>query len=193
MSKVWLQSWLGKRVDLLEPNPNDIDYRDIAHHLAIENRYTGATYRPYSVAQHSILVAKFAGGWDGANYTRLPEARFGLLHDATEAYLKDIHGPLKNTPIFDAYRALEEKWMVVILTKFGMAASGEFTDAVEDAVKHADRVMLYTEKRDLLGPPPEPWGNEIEPDRAPVDPWSWRTAECNWRTEFEKLFPAYKI
>lgn len=191
MSKVWLQSWLGKKVDLLEPNPADIDYRDIAHHLAIENRYTGATFRPYSVAQHCVLVAKYAGGWDGANYTRLPEARLGLLHDATEAYLKDIHGPLKLTPIFDAYRALEEKWMVTILIKYGCAT--EISDAVENAVKRADHVMLYTEKRDLLGPPPEPWGAEIEPDRQFVEPWSWRTAEVNWRNEFEKLFPAHKI
>lgn len=191
MSKVWMQSYLGKRVDLLDPNPADIDYRDIAHHLAIESRYNGATYRPYSVAQHSVLVARYAGGWDGAHYTRLPEARLGLLHDASEAYLKDVNGVLKNTPIFAGYRELEEKWTITILVKFGLA--GEITDAVEAAVKHADHVLLYTEKRDMLSPPPEPWGDEIEPDRQFVDPWSWRTAEVNWKNEFELLFPQYKI
>lgn len=71
--KTWMETWSGKRIDLLNPNPDQIDITDIAHHLSIINRFTGATRCPYSVAQHSLYVSML-----------LPESLqlHGLLHDA---------------------------------------------------------------------------------------------------------------
>lgn len=186
--KHWLQTYSGKGFDLLDPKAEQIDIRDIAHALAIVNRYTGHTYRPYSVAQHSVNVARHAGGWDGANYTRLPEARYGLLHDASEAYLNDIASPLK--ALLPEYEKLEEKVSLAILLKFGLA--GELTEAVEESVRRSDLIMLMTEKRDLMGPSPEDWNIPFEPDLQAIEPKVWRTAETDFLLAFSILFPAFK-
>lgn len=87
MSKTYMETWLGNAVDLLNPHPASIDIEDIAHHLSLTNRFTGAIRCPYSVAQHSLYVSMMLSG---------PDQLHGLLHDAHEAYLGDISTPLKN-------------------------------------------------------------------------------------------------
>src|SRR5207244_9677156 len=86
MSDTWIQTYSGRRFDLLEPSEEMIEIIDIAHGLSLEVRFNGATRFPYSVAQHSLLVCQFTG-----NKCKL----YGLLHDAAEAYCKDIPSPLK--------------------------------------------------------------------------------------------------
>lgn len=180
----WIQSWTGKRVDLLDPRPEQIDYRDIAHHLSQVNRFTGACFWPYNVAQHSVGVARRAGVWDGRHYARLPEARYGLLHDASEAYLGDVSSPLKRL-LAPLYLPLEESFTLAIALKYNL----ELTPEIEEAVKRADLELLASEKRDLLGAEPEPWGLPYAAPRENVEPLISRRAECLFLEEFHKLFP----
>jgi len=87
MSKTWMETISGRRMDLLNPDPDQIDIEDIAHQLGIIPRFTGATRFPYSVAQHSLYVSMLV-----PDHLKLP----ALLHDAHEPYIGDLSTPLKN-------------------------------------------------------------------------------------------------
>ena len=83
-----IRTFTGRLVDVLNLQPEDISIRDIAHHLALANRFNGATVQPYSVAAHSLYMA---------DHLVCPEnALVGLMHDATEAYVGDMVKPLKD-------------------------------------------------------------------------------------------------
>lgn len=187
----WIQTFTGRRVDL-DPFPgpgygskDPIVIEDIAHHLALLNRFTGGTRWPFSVAQHSVNVAKHAGCWDGRNYLRPDGGRFGLLHDAAEAYYGDVSSPLKGL-LSPRYHDLEQAALVAILVRFDLI---DLTAEVERAVKHSDLIMLATEKRDLLNLSGHAWGLTVEPDRRLTGhPLSWRTAEEDYLTHFRLLF-----
>lgn len=85
-----INTYYGHTIDYIKPDPNEIDIRDIAHNLSFENRFIGQTAEPYSVAQHCVLGSYIF------EEMGLPELAFlFLLHDAAEAYLKDIPTPLK--------------------------------------------------------------------------------------------------
>lgn len=95
----------GRFVHLLEPTEDSICIEDIAHHLENICRFTGACSPRWTVAQHSILVARLC----------CPEAQlYGLLHDASEAYLGDIATPLKYSGMMDEYLKLELQMEQVI-------------------------------------------------------------------------------
>jgi len=123
----------GRRVALLNPSPSQIVIGDIAHGLAHQCRFNGQTSKFYSVAQHSVLVASI-----------LPrELRLaGLLHDASEAYLGDVVQPLKE--LLPDYQAIEAKFCEVLGMRFGVNLQHN------DAIRHADLVVLATERRDLM-------------------------------------------
>lgn len=136
----WMLTASGKRFDPVDPQPEMIDLVDIAHGLAHECRFAGQCKRFYSVAQHSILASQIVA----------PEyALETLLHDAAEAYIKDIPSPVKR--LLPDYRALEAKVEAVIRTRFGLPPEKS------DAVKHADLIMLATERRDLMNWDGEAW------------------------------------
>ena len=99
----------GKFLDYLNPDPEQIDIEDIAIALSREARFCGHTKKFYSVAQHSVFVSKL-----------LPPifSLEGLLHDASEAYCKDLPTPLKN--LLPDYQAIEERVDGVIRKKFGL-------------------------------------------------------------------------
>src|SRR6266702_8144744 len=96
-----ITTYTGRHIDLLSPEFADIHIDDIAASLAKTTRFNGHTLRPYTVAEHSLL---------GVEYS-LPQHKLEfLLHDATEAYLGDVVGPLKGTDMFAEYRNLEAYW-----------------------------------------------------------------------------------
>jgi len=96
----WIETYTGKKLYFLEPKPEQIDIEDIATALSNECRFGGHTKSFYSVAEHSILVATICPA---------PLALVGLLHDASEAYLRDIASPIKQ--YLANYKELEEKLM----------------------------------------------------------------------------------
>ena len=123
----------GRRVSLLNPSPSQIVIGDIAHGLAHQCRFNGHTNKFYSVAQHSVLVASI-----------LPrELRLaGLLHDASEAYLGDVVQPLKD--LLPEYQSIEANFCEVLGARFGVNLQHNY------AIRHADLVVLATERRDLM-------------------------------------------
>lgn len=136
----WILTRSGKHFDYADPQPDMIDISDIAHGLATESRFSGQTKVPYYVADHCCR----------ASFIVPPEFAFeALMHDATEAYVKDLSQPLK--AMLPEYKAIEKRIDAVIRDKFGLPSVGS------SAVKHADLVMLATEKRDLLPPDNTPW------------------------------------
>lgn len=107
-----ITTFTGRLVNPLSMCPDDIDIRDIAHHLSLECRYVGACPEHYSVAQHSVLVSQ-----------RLPNGPLqmaGLLHDAAEAYLKDMPSPVKRDPRMAWYVEIEHELTRMIFRRYGI-------------------------------------------------------------------------
>lgn len=127
----WIETFTGKTFYFLDPKPESIDIRDIAHSLAYTCRYTGHSKRFYSVAEHSLYVSYLAAN---------PLA--GLLHDASEAYITDIASPIK--PYLNNYRELEDRLMLRIAGVFG------FDYPLDEDIKDCDATQLKTEAKYLL-------------------------------------------
>lgn len=162
----WLCTYMGRKVFFLDPLPGEICIEDIAHHLALTNRFCGATREPYSVAQHSVEVSLQCG-----------DHRWGLMHDAAEAYLGDVHKPLKN--VLTDYAGIESAILAAVAEKFGLGWP------MPEEVHEVDTRMLVTEARDLLAEVPIGWGRGFGLEG--VEPYSWRVMPVGWR-EAEKMF-----
>lgn len=132
-----LPTFTGIEFDLLNPTIDMIDIRDIAHHLSYENRFNGATIYPYSVAQHSIYMAQIAPDEFKLEY---------LLHDAEEAYYKDLPAPLKKIIAKDmsAYECMTYQFMDLLQVKTGISKSCGRQLVMDD------KRMGVTEIRQLL-------------------------------------------
>lgn len=162
----------GLRVNPLAMRVEDVRIEDIAHHLSQVNRYIGAAAYPFSVAQHSILVARLLMIGGASPKVELA----GLLHDASEAYLGDLATPIKRDPISEGYRGVEWRIQRLIEAVFDLPYSS--TDS--DIVKWADRQALERE-----------WGVLIEPNgrKAPpgVERWAAEHAEDRFLLYFAQL------
>ena len=142
---------------------------DIAHALSILTRFTGHSKCPYSVAQHSVMVSRL---------TPSEHALWGLMHDASEAYLGDVSTPLKN--VLPGYRELEEHVQRTIARVFGLAWP------MPSSVKDADLRALMAEKRDLI-PCAHDWGIDVEPACGPVNPYCWTQAQDLFESRYKEL------
>ena len=158
----------------LLPNPDDILIADIAHALAHQCRFAGHSREFYSVAEHSVYVSRHCAPED---------ALWGLLHDASEAFLCDVPAPIKELPQFEAYRAAERSLQGTITTRFGLSTEQP------RSVTEADRALLAIEIRDLLKPLGSP-----QPGRPPhktklviANPWPPRIAKARFLTRFREL------
>ena len=141
MSELWMQTHTGKRFEPSNPMPEMICIEDIAHALSQVVRFGGHGPERYTVAQHSILVARRAMQLEmrrgGEHDQQRAVGLWGLLHDASEAYLQDIPSPVK--ALLPDYRAVEASVMRAVTDHFGL-------DATEpDVVKQADRDLVVTE------------------------------------------------
>lgn len=148
--KSWIQTYTGKKFYPLDPDPDQICLEDIAHALSNICRYTGHVARFYSVAEHSTWVSKRVQELS-PNHIWL--ARWGLLHDATEAYIADVSRPLKHLPAFAEYRAAEAHLQDIIAAKYGLPV-GE-----PPLVKQVDTEMLGTEVQQLMQPLHPDWAS----------------------------------
>jgi 5'-deoxynucleotidase YfbR-like HD superfamily hydrolase len=138
----------GRRLDLLDPSPLDIEIEDIAHGLARVARWNGQTAGAaiFSVAQHSVLVSDiFAVQEPAANAgTRL----MVLLHDAPEYVIGDMISPFKAV-IGESYKAVEARLLSAIHVRFGLPALTP--PAIKAATKQADKVAAFLEATRLAG------------------------------------------
>lgn len=172
-----IQTRKGLKFPLLKPVPGLIDVRDVAAHLAKLCRFTGACTSLYTVAQHAVLVSQL-----------VPEehARWGLLHDAAEAYLGDLSAPLKGALEERApgvLKGIEDGLLRAVADRYGLPWP------MPKAVHHADKVALATERRDLMVPVSWPWPGELPPPApTPIVPWSPPQAEAAFLLRFVQLW-----
>lgn len=146
----WMQTFTGRMYWPQDPRPEDVSPVDIAHALSLQCRFAGHCQWHYSVAQHSLLVAELSGD-DG-------QALWGLLHDASEAYMVDLPRPLKNhSAMGEQYKKIEALNMAAIKARFGLVGEEPAS------IYRADEIALATEFRDVMGAPPD----SLELEEAP--------------------------
>ena len=194
-ARAWQRMLSGRRLDLLDPSPLDVELEDIAHGLARVARWNGQTKGAhiFSVAQHSLLVEALAR----AKLPRLDKnARLALLlHDAPEYVVGDMISPFKAV-IGDSYKAVEKRLLAAIHLRFGVPV--KLPDTLTALIKAADRSAAYleatrlagfadAEARKFFGPPPK-FSAALERDY--LTPWSAGTAKSRFVERFEKLLRA---
>jgi len=190
--RAWQRMLSGRRLDLLDPSPLDIEIEDIAHGLARVARWNGQTSGAhiYSVAQHCLLTEALAR----ARIPGLDRSRrlAVLLHDAPEYVIGDMISPFK-VVIGDAYKAVERRLLTAIHVRFGLPAT--VAPDLEALIKTADRQAAYleatrlagfeaTEARRFFGRPPT-FSAAMERDY--LKPWPAETAQARYLERFEKL------
>jgi anaerobic glycerol-3-phosphate dehydrogenase len=163
----WIQMQDGMPVWPLDSKPEEIRIKDIAHSLALQCRWNGHCRKFYSVAQHSVMVSRKAE-------LECPEAAlWGLMHDATEAYMCDIPRPIK--PLLTGYKEAENRLAQVICEKYNIPVTKE----IYDHVKAADDDELDIEAQSLLNKSVIPWrasGYKVA-TADHINPWSWEEAK----------------
>jgi 5'-nucleotidase len=146
--RAWQRMLSGRRLDLIDPSPLDVEIADIAHGLARVARWNGQTRGPeiFSVAQHSLLVdAIFSAGAPQAGRR---ERLAALLHDAPEYVIGDMISPFK-AAIGGDYKSVERRLLQAIFLRFGLPA--QTAPDLAKAIKQADRVAAYLEATALAG------------------------------------------
>jgi hypothetical protein len=138
----------GRRLDLLDPTPVDIEIEDIAHGLAFVARWNGQTLGdwPYSVAEHSLLVEQLFRRMNPQVPVKWCLA--ALLHDAPEYVIGDMISPVK-TAVGPGYGALDDRLAAAVHLRFGLPAV--LPVQVKAAIKRADRVSAWMEAINIAG------------------------------------------
>lgn len=146
--RAWQRMLSGRRLDLLDPTPLDIEIEDIAHGLAFVARWNGQTIGdwPYSVAEHSLLVEALFGRMNPRAPAKWRLA--ALLHDAPEYVIGDMISPVK-AAVGPDYGALDDRLQAAINIRFGLPARVPTT--VKKAIKKADRISAWLEATQIAG------------------------------------------
>jgi hypothetical protein len=168
-----ITTYTGRRIDLRDPQPDQIDIVDIAHSLSMLCRFTGHTRSFFSVAQHSVWVARSV-----PHELRLS----GLLHDAHEAYLGDWSTPLKESLSAPARAELRQFELRLIAC---IEKSLEVDLRAQPAIKHVDLAALATEATALMSGPIDCLPVRYERQVSPLRPWSCRAAERAFLSEYD--------
>lgn len=191
--RAWQRMLSGRRLDLLEPSPEDIEIEDIAHGLARVARWNGQTKgaHAFSVAQHSILVAdifEFA-------YPQMDNSarQAALLHDAPEYVIGDLISPFKAAIGLD-YKAFELRLLTAIHTRYGIPAA--LPAVVTAAIKDADRIAAFYEATRLAGfsiDEAQIYFGNVEPNKYLAEslqtlaPWPAHHAQTQFIARFNAL------
>jgi 5'-deoxynucleotidase YfbR-like HD superfamily hydrolase len=196
-TRAWQRMLSGRRLDLLDPSPLDVELEDIAHGLARVARWNGQTHGEhiFSVAQHVLLVEALAR----AKQPRLDaRGRIAvLLHDAPEYVIGDMISPFKAV-IGDSYKAVERRLLAAIHLRFGLPA--RLPEETTALVKIADRQAAYLEAtklagfadeeaRKFFGQPPQVSAAFV---RDYLTPWPAGIAEQKFLARVEQLLRATK-
>jgi uncharacterized protein len=168
----WIQTYSGRRFCPTKPNPDAIVIQDVAHALSMQCRFSGHCHKFYSVAQHSVLVSHICN---------FEDALWGLMHDASEAYLVDVPRPLKRSGQFNAYLDFEATMQKAICQRFGLP------EKEPPSVKRADTILLATEARDLMAPLHPDWTQPVDPLPFKIEAWSPEEAKNNFLKRFAEL------
>lgn len=168
----WMQTFTGRQFWPVDPRPEEVFIEDIAHALAMQCRYAGHSLRFYSVAEHSVHLARHVS----------PEnALWALLHDASEAYLVDVPRPLK--PFLPGYREAEDAVMRAVALRFKLLPFS----VMPGEVKEADGRILADEAAQNMATPPAPWTFNGHALGVTLEYWSPERAEQEFLNEFARL------
>jgi uncharacterized protein len=191
-ARVWQRMLSGRRLDLLDPSPLDIEIADIAHGLARVARWNGQTSGAhiFSVAQHTLLVEAVMR----VNAPRIDDRLrlAALLHDAPEYVIGDMISPFKAV-LGDGYKAVEKRLLSAIHIRFGLPPV--LDAAIARQIKAADRGAAFLEATELAGfsqaEARRLFGRDPElPEAARQDyltPWSAAKAEKRFLARFAAL------
>lgn len=145
----YIGTYLRGRFYPFDPRPEEVHIEDIAHALSMIVRFNGHVDRFYSVAEHSVYVSM--------NVRGINSKRWGLMHDASEAYIGDVVRPIKKAKEFgNKFDEVEAKVHAAIAKRFGLH------DRIPDAVHKMDNIICATEKRDLIAGS-KPWSSMPDP------------------------------
>ena len=146
--RAWQRMLSGRRLDLLDPTPMDIEIEDIAHGLAFVGRWNGQTLGDYaySVAEHSLLVETLFGRIASKAPAKWRLA--ALLHDAPEYVIGDMISPVK-AAVGPGYGALDERLEAAIHIRFGLPA--KVPPAIKKQIKKADKISAWMEATQIAG------------------------------------------
>jgi 5'-deoxynucleotidase YfbR-like HD superfamily hydrolase len=192
-ARAWQRMLSGRRLDLLDPSPLDIEVEDIAHGLARVARWNGQTHGAhiFSVAQHTLLVEAVLRAQNPRIDHRVRLA--AMLHDAPEYVIGDMISPFKAV-IGGSYKVVEKRLLSAIHIRFGLPAV--LSEEIEQQIKAADMGAAYLEATHLAGfseaeakrlfgrDPKLPAASE----RDYVTPWSAGRAEKQFLARFKTLF-----
>jgi len=146
--RAWQRMLSGRRLDLLDPSPLDVEIEDIAHGLSRVARWNGQTHGayPFSVAEHSLLVERLLRL---AN-PKIPKRwqRAALLHDAPEYVIGDLISPFK-AMVGGDYKALEHRLLAAVHLRFGLPV--DIPQTAAKAIKRADQGAAWFEATQLAG------------------------------------------
>ncbi|MEM6409107.1 MAG: HD family hydrolase [Pseudomonadota bacterium] len=146
--RAWQRMLSGRRLDLLDPTPMDIEIEDIAHGLAFVARWNGQTLGdfPYSVAEHSVLVERLFSSLNPTAPVKWQLA--ALLHDAPEYVIGDMISPVK-AAVGPGYAELDDRLTSAIHLRFGLPAS--IPVSVKKQIKRADKISAWLEATQIAG------------------------------------------
>ncbi|ACS50913.1 YfbR-like 5'-deoxynucleotidase [Bartonella grahamii] len=189
-ARAWQRMLSGRRLDLLNPSPFDVEIEDIAHGLSRVARWNGQTRgeHAYSVAQHSLLVEQIFQKLfpqSGSN-----ECLYALLHDAPEYVIGDMISPFKAV-IGNQYERIEKGIQDAIHMRFSLPV--DLSQKLLKKIKQADRIAAYYEAITLAGFSTEEalryFGspNNILPDDLNLYPYSTQQIENAFLTRFNDL------
>jgi 5'-deoxynucleotidase YfbR-like HD superfamily hydrolase len=187
-NRAWQRMLSGRRLNLLDPSPMDIEITDIAHGLARVARWNGQTAGDWalSVAQHSILVEQIIQ--TTAPKLDLKWRRAALLHDAPEYVIGDMITPFKAV-IGPAYRTIENRLQEAIHLRFGLPA--KLPERIAKTIKRADHIAAYMEATQCAGVSHAEAATIFgRPRRVPaieIDPWPPRMASDKFCARFAVL------
>jgi len=146
--RAWQRMLSGRRLDLLDPTPVDVEIEDIAHGLAFVARWNGQTSGdwPYSVAEHSLLVEEIRGRLEPDAPAKWRLA--ALLHDAPEYVIGDMISPVK-AAVGPGYSALDDRLAAAVHLRFGLPAV--IPQKEKKKIKKADRISAWLEATQIAG------------------------------------------
>lgn len=187
--RAWQRMLSGRRLDLLDPSPLDVEIEDIAHGLARVARWNGQTHgeHAFSVAQHCVLVEELALRLEPI---LAPKWRLTvLLHDAPEYVIGDMISPFKAV-VGGGYKVVEHRLETAIHLRFGLPAT--IPSMIKTLTKRADHVSAYFEAVELAGFEK----HEAEkifgrpkgfPERLGLVPWPVAEAQARFLERFHDL------
>lgn len=185
----WSHTSRGRALDLLEPQPDDVDLDEIATALGNQCRYAGCVRRFYSVAEHSWHIA----AWLNSYGVQREVVLGGLLHDAAEAYTGDLIWPVQQVlwqaaPSAKlAWRGMQQRLETLIAVEVGIKPAWLH----HSLVREADERILLDERAALLPTPgPRPWLADmegLEPLGVQIYGWRPEVAASQWRALLRHL------